>query len=104
MSARTLNSDAVQITIDTLLESKKLDIDADAARIAIAITLAGAVDADPGNASLLREYRAAEAMLNEVRQGASNGAAEVVRAMRAPLGDQTHTRAPHTRTASSRGG
>ena len=44
----------------------------DEARVVTLVSLAEAVDRDPGNASLWREYRAAEAALREFDDGADD--------------------------------
>jgi hypothetical protein len=64
------NSEAVQRTIDALRSADKLS-EVDEARVAAALALAEAVDMDPGNASLWREYRAAEATLREAQHGST---------------------------------
>lgn len=65
------NSEAVAATIDALRAEGKLG-EADEAFVALALGLAAAVDADPENAALWREYRAALATLTTVGTGAGD--------------------------------
>jgi hypothetical protein len=95
-----LNLPAVLQTIDALCTAKQLHPTTDAARIALALSLAAACDLAPANASLWREYRAAEATLHEVRNAESDDDRELVAGMSAPVGDKPNTRAPHTRRRS----
>jgi len=60
------NAGGLERTIKALTASGRLDHDDDAALIAMARGLAAAVDAEPGNAALWREYRAAVTALVEV--------------------------------------
>lgn len=63
------NRSAVEETVSALEQLGRLE-QIDSARVAAARALADAVDADPGNASLWREYRAA---LESLRQIGSDG-------------------------------
>jgi len=58
------NVEAISATVAALRTAGRLE-DADSALVVMALGLAGAVDADPSNASLWREYRATEARLRE---------------------------------------
>lgn len=58
------NLEAAQATLKALRDGGRLE-PIDEARVAALLTLAAAVDDDPANASLWREYRAAEATLRE---------------------------------------
>jgi hypothetical protein len=96
MAAPMTNVEAVKQTIAALIDAGHLDA-GDAARITTAESLARACDLDPGNASLWREYRAAETALHEVRNAVSDDERDLVSALRTPMGDKPDTRAPHTR-------
>jgi hypothetical protein len=86
------NLEAIETTVDELRRGGHL-ADGDAARVSIATSLARAVDTDPGNASLWREYRAAEAALHEVRDSESDDERDLVAALSAAVGD-TEDRGP----------
>ena len=58
------NLEAAQVTLRALRDSGRLEL-VDEARVAALLSLAAAVDAEPANASLWREYRAAEVTLRE---------------------------------------
>ena len=58
MPRKTSNSSAVEITIRALDDDGRLS-DEDQAIVALARCLAAALDAEPENAALAREYRAA---------------------------------------------
>jgi hypothetical protein len=97
------NVAAIDLTISALIADGKLSAgEIDRSRIIRAVTLARACDVMPDNASLWREYRAAEATLFEVREGATDAEAELVAGMSTPVGDTKNTRTPHTRTSVRR--
>lgn len=98
------NATAIAATIRALVEAGKLDLAADAARIATAKSLALAVDVAPGNASLWRVYRAAEAELHREREGRTDGDTDNAAALSAPVVDGKDTRTAHSRTRYRRGG
>ena len=66
LSVPPTNVAAADLTIDALRAAGRLET-IDKARVTAFRSLARAVDADPSNASLWREYRAAELVLREAR-------------------------------------
>jgi len=98
----TSNLEAAHLTISSLRSLGKLG-EVDAVRVATLLGLAEAVDRAPDNASLWREYRAAEAALHEVREMESDDALAITAALSAPVGHAKNTRATHTRRASGGG-
>lgn len=68
-----MNAAAIAKVIAALTELGRLE-DVDAALVQSAQSLAEAVDAQPDNASLWREYRAAEAALRACGQGKGDDA------------------------------
>ena len=68
---------------DRAIGAGKLDENADAARIETARTLALACDQERTNASLWREYRAAEASLREIRDDDADDLRELLSAVSA---------------------
>jgi hypothetical protein len=80
------NQGAAEATIRALRQAGRLEA-VDDALVAGFRTIAAAVDADPGNASLWREYRAFEARLRETGDHVDDDLADVLRAMSAPVGD-----------------
>lgn len=96
------NSTATDRTITTLLEAGRLDVDEHAAVIQQAKSLAAAVDADPGNAALWREFRQSLDTLRQVSAEDGSAGDEVqliIAALRgpAPVVDTSHTKPAHTR-------
>jgi len=77
------NRIAADATIDALRAAGRLE-SIDSARIATFQTLADAVDADPVNASLWREYRAAESTLREVNDDGNDELAEILGRLSTP--------------------
>ena len=80
------NRTAAEETIAALEAARRLD-DTDSARVASLRSLADAVDADGTNASLWREYRAAEASLREVRDDDTDGFAELIGKLSTSMGN-----------------
>lgn len=68
-----MNAAAIAKVVRTLTELGRLEA-VDAAVVQAAQSLAEAVDAQPDNASLWREYRAAEAALRSCGQGKNDDA------------------------------
>ena len=83
------NRTAADLTIAALLEANRLDA-TDSARIASLLALADAVDGSPENASLWREYRAAEASLREVHEDDNDDLAKLLEALSAPVRDPSN--------------
>jgi hypothetical protein len=82
------NRAAIEATIGAL-QAGGLITDTNAARVAAAQALADAVDTDPTNASLWREYRAAvETLLAQTDAGTDEYAA-LLSALSAPVGNAT---------------
>lgn len=96
------NRSAAEETIDALNEAGRLDT-VDSARIATLRALADAVDADGANASLWREYRAAEAALREVHDDGTDDFAALVGKLSASVVDPKNAKPKDPRTRSSRG-
>lgn len=99
------NAAAVAGTIAALRAAERLHAEHDAI-VTAAASLAMAVDADPGNAALWREYRAVVNTLTEIGGddvAASDEVADIIAALRgaAQVVDATHTRKAHTRRAGS---
>jgi len=80
------NRQAAEATIQALQDADRLDL-TDSARIVALRALADAVDADGSNASLWREYRAAEATLREVHDETADDFAELIKSLSAEVGD-----------------
>ena len=90
------NRTAVEESIRALRDAGRLE-SVDAAKIAAAQSLADAVDADPSNASLWREYRAAELVLRETNDTNTDEFAQLLAALSAEVGDSTQTGAQKPR-------
>ena len=84
------NRTAVELTILALNNLGRLE-DIDAAKVASAQTLADAVDADPTNASLWREYRAAEQALRESHDTTADEFAQLLADLSAEVGNTETT-------------
>lgn len=84
------NRTAIETTIEALRQVGRLE-PVDAARVALAQALADAVDADPSNASLWREYRAAESALREVDDSNQDDFALLLDALSAEVGDNQNS-------------
>ena len=80
------NRNAVELTILALHNLGRLEA-IDSAKVATAQTVADAVDADPTNASLWREYRAAEQSLRESNDTTADEFAQLLAALSAEVGD-----------------
>jgi hypothetical protein len=80
------NREAADATIAALRSAGRLE-SIDSARVATFQTLADAVDADPVNASLWREYRAAESTLREVNDDGNDELTEILGRLSTPTGD-----------------
>jgi hypothetical protein len=97
------NSTETARTIATLLDAGRLDPDEDAATIQQARSLAAAVDADPGNAALWREFRQALDTLREVSAddgGTGDEVALIIAALRGSteVVNTKDAKSPNTRT------
>jgi hypothetical protein len=90
------NRTAAETTIEALEAHERLS-DIDAARVALVRALADAVDSDPTNASLWREYRAAEQALRETDDTTGDEFARLLAALSAEMGDTETNRAPQPR-------
>ena len=95
------NRDAAEQTIAALQSVGRLEV-IDSARVATFRTLADAVDADPVNASLWREYRAAEHTLREVTDDVDDELTQILGRLSTPLGDETDAGAPNPRAKGRR--
>jgi hypothetical protein len=80
------NRTAVETTIAALNREGRLG-DVDAARVALIRSLADAVDADPSNASLWREYRSAEEALREADDTTADEFSQLLAALSSEMGD-----------------
>jgi hypothetical protein len=80
------NRIAADATITALRSAGRLEL-IDSARIAMLQTLADGVDADPVNATLWREYRAAETALREVTDDGTDELAEILSRLSTAVGD-----------------
>jgi hypothetical protein len=77
----TTNAEAAESTLEALRELGRLEA-VDSAKVQAVRSLAVAVDIDPQNASLWREYRAALADLLEDADGGIDEFAELLRNLR----------------------
>ena len=84
------NRTAAEATIQALRDAKRLN-ETDSARVTALQALADAVDADPSNASLWREYRAVELALREVQDDDIDELSELLGKLSAPMGDASNT-------------
>lgn len=82
------NRQAIEQTIAALRSAGRLE-SVDNARIAICQSLADAVDSDPNNASLWREYRAAEAVLRAADVETQDEFASLLASLSAQVGTET---------------
>lgn len=94
------NRTAAEETI-AALEKGELVKSIDSARITALRALADAVDADPSNASLWREYRAAETALRGAHDNDGDEAAAFVRSVSAKMGNSTNARKGNSRSRGS---
>jgi len=80
------NRTAVELMLEALRGSGKLE-NVDAARATAAQALADAVDSDPSNASLWREYRASLEMLRLLSDGSVDEFAKLLESLSSEMGD-----------------
>lgn len=80
------NRTAVEAMVKALRDGGRLE-QVDEARVIAACALADAVDADPTNASLWREYRAALETLRLVEDGGPDDFAQLLANLSAEVGD-----------------
>jgi len=80
------NRSAVELMLEALRDSGKLE-NVDAARATAAQALADAVDSDPTNASLWREYRASLEMLRLLSDGSVDEFAKLLESLSSEMGD-----------------
>lgn len=73
-----------------LLREQERIAEIDNARVTAFLTLANAVDADPTNAQLRKEYRMAEEGLRATEDHGTDVFEELLRAMSAPVGDTSN--------------
>lgn len=86
MGVYRVNEGAVAETLDAMAAAGLLE-PADAALVEMVRRLAAAVDADPANASLWREYRSALSELRELADGGTDAFAELIESLRTPVRD-----------------
>ena len=91
------NRTAVETMVDALRDSGRLE-PVDEARVTAALALADAVDSDPTNASLWREYRAAVETLRQASDGGTDDFAALMAGLSAEVGDSKNTRTGHSRS------
>lgn len=82
------NRTAVEETLVALRHAGRLE-QVDSARVAIVQSLADAVDADPMNASLWREFRAAESALRITDDHDQDEFGQLLEALSAEVGDSS---------------
>lgn len=80
------NRTAVELTIRALSALGRLS-DVDEARVAIVRALADAVDVEPLNASLWREFRAAESDLRELTNNDDDDFTALLQSLSSEVGD-----------------
>jgi hypothetical protein len=85
------NRTAIEATIGALREAGRVEL-IDEARVIAACALADAVDADPTNASLWREYRAAVETLRQASDGGTDEFAALMAGLSAEVGNNKNTR------------
>ena len=78
------NAEAVELTIGAMESAGFLE-DVDSALVQGVRSLAAAVDADPSNASLWREYRGLLADLRELGDGDTDAFAALLESLRSPV-------------------
>lgn len=81
------NRAAVEVTIKALFDSGKIGL-VDEARVNICRTLADAVDSDPLNASLWREFRASEQSLRELDAKDDDEFTALLKSLSSEVGDE----------------
>lgn len=85
------NRGAVEEMVDALRTTGRLEA-VDAARVTAAQALADAVDTEPTNASLWREYRAALETLRQANDGGTDEFAALLDSLSAEVGDAPKSR------------
>lgn len=95
------NRHAAELTIKTLEDERRLSV-VDSARVAALRALADAVDDDRSNASLWREYRAAEALLREVNDDDTDATQALIGSLSAAVGDETDAKPANARRQGGR--
>lgn len=85
------NRTAIETMVQALRKSGRLE-PVDEARVTAALALADAVDADPTNASLWREYRAAVETLRQADDGGTDDFAALMAGLSAEVGDAKNRR------------
>ena len=88
--------EALERTIDALRTAGRL-IDIDDARLQIARGLASAVDAQPDNPALWREYRAAEKELRQESENNGDPFDQLIRSISAEVGNEKKQKAKNPR-------
>jgi hypothetical protein len=91
------NRQAAEETIAALRDAGRIET-VDSARIAALQSLADAIDADGNNASLWREYRAAEAALREVTEDGTDELATLLTGLSATVGDTKNAKPANPRS------
>jgi len=91
------NRTAVETTVEALRSTGRLEA-MDEARVIAACALADAVDADPTNASLWREYRAAVETLGLATDGGTDEFAALMAGLSAEVGDSKNRRTRESRS------
>lgn len=91
------NRTAVEATVKALRDNGRLE-QVDEARVIAACALADAVDADPTNASLWREYRAAVETLRQASDGGTDDFAALMAGLSAEVGDTKNSRTRQSRS------
>ncbi len=85
------NRTAIEEMLAALTDAGRLE-NVDSARVAMVRALADAVDQDPTNASLWREYRAAEISLREVGVSDDDGFKELLESLSSEVGNKGNTK------------
>jgi len=85
------NRTAIEEMLAALTDAGRLE-NVDSARVAMVRALADAVDQDPTNASLWREYRAAEISLREVGVSDDDGFKELLESLSSEVGNKPNAR------------
>lgn len=91
------NRTAVEEMVEALRATGHLEA-VDAARVTAAQALADAVDSEPTNASLWREYRAALETLRQATDGGTDEFAALMAGLSAEVGDTKNRRTRESRT------
>lgn len=91
------NRQAVEDMVAALRAKGQMDA-VDSARLVAAQALADAVDSEPTNASLWREYRAALETLRQAGDHGTDEFAALLAGLSAEVGDTKNTRTGHSRS------